>query len=154
LTNGDFSSKPVSAGFDWRISPAEGITTIRDAQPPSFRISFSGRQPERWALMEQVLPVQPSQTYRVSYSAKGVGVPAASGLRWVASELAGGKELASLSLRPGEETWRNEALSFVAPGDARAVRLVLEYRRAPGTTRFEGALWLRQISAEVTTVAR
>ncbi len=146
LTNGDFAMSPQDAGFDWRVQPAPGVNVVRMISPPALRISFSGSQPEHCELLAQVLPVEPGRAYRLAYFSRTSGVPAASGLRWYVADLASGKEISMAPLSSTEESWRQDALVFTAPAGIAGVRLVLEYRRAEGTTRMEAALWLRQIS--------
>jgi len=145
ITNGDFAAAPLGAAFDWRLYPAQGVTATRAASPAGLRLTLSGRQPERCALLEQILPVEPGLAYRLTYSSQASGIPAASGLRWYVGDLATGRELSTAPVGGAGDAWREETLGFVAPADVGGVRLVLEYRRAPGTTRIEGTLWLRQI---------
>ena len=146
ITNGDFAEPPLGAGFDWRLHPVQGVTATRSDSPPELRFTFSGKQPEHCVLLEQVLPLAPGLAYRLTYSSSASGIPAASGLRWYLADLASGKELASASLGADSDAWHAQSLDFTAPGDAQGVRLVLEYRRATGTTRIEGTLWLRGVS--------
>ncbi len=147
VTNGDFAAPPLGAAFDWRLHPNQGLTATRTESPRALRFTLSGRQPEHCGLADQVLPAEPGLAYVVSYSSRDSGIPAGSGLRWRVSDLATGRELASAPLGGAGDDWRAESLRFVAPAGGGAVRLVLEYRRAPGTTRAEGTLWLRQVSS-------
>jgi len=146
LTNGDFATSPQSVGFDWRVQPPAGVNVVRLGSPQALRISFSGSQPERCQLLAQALPVEPGQAYRLAYFWRTAGVPAASGLRWYVADLATWKELATAPLPPADESWQPGALTFTAPLGTTGARLVLEYRRAEGTTRMEGTLWLRRMS--------
>jgi hypothetical protein len=100
-------------------------------------------------LLDQILPVEPGLAYRLTYSSRASGIPAASGLRWHVGDLATGRELSTTPVGGAGDAWREETLGFVAPADTGGVRLVLEYRRASGTTRIEGTLWLRQISTSL-----
>ncbi len=147
VTNGDFAAPLRAAGFDWRMASAEGINLVRSGPPPALRISFSGRQPEQLDVLSQVLPVMALRTYRLAYSWKTSGLPVASGLRWQVCDLATRKELASAPVGVSEGEWGWGVLSFAAPAAKTGVLLVLQYRRAEGTTRSEGALWLGQVSS-------
>ncbi len=146
LTNGDFTAPALQAGFDWRVSLAEGIEAERAGPPPALRISFSGKQPESCDLLSQALPLIPSRAYRLTYSRKTSGLPAAAGLRWCLSDLTSRKELASEPVQISESSWETGVFSFAAPESNRGALLVLQYRRPEGTPRSEGALWLRQVS--------
>jgi hypothetical protein len=146
LTNGDFTTPPRAAGFDWRVSPAGGISIIPAGTPPALRISFSGDQPEQCDLLAQVLPVEPSRSHRLRYSWKTAGMPDPPGLTWYVTDLATGKELASGAVEISDADWSQGRLDFPGPMGAAGVRLALQYRRANGTVRAEGTLWLRRIS--------
>ncbi len=136
LTNGDFSAQPLGQGFDWRIGAVPGVTTARSERPRALRVSFSGRQPESCELVSQFVPLRPGVSYRLTANYRTVGIAPGSGLEW---HLAGARSAALAS-----EEWKEEAVEFAAPPGGLA-RLALVYRRAPGTMRLEGTLWLRQV---------
>jgi len=136
LTNGDFSAPPLGRGFDWRFHRHEGVSVARTSASPGVRLVFSGRQPEDCELAAQFLPLRPGTAYRLSYRYRTAGVPAAGGLEWRVS----GVRSAPLS----SPEWRDESLEFVAAASAPR-GLSLHYRRAPGTTRIEGELWIAQV---------
>ena len=149
VTNGEFAAIPMGSAFDWRLHPVQGVTATRTESPYAMRLTLSGRQPEHCALLEQVLPAEPGLVYGLSYSCRDSGIPAASGLQWYVRDLATGLELAAAPLGGAGDAWQEGTLRFVAPPGGGGVRLTLEYHRAPGTTRAEGTLWLRQVSSHL-----
>jgi tetratricopeptide (TPR) repeat protein len=139
LTNGEFSAPPRGRGFDWRFHRVEGVSITHTSEPAGVRLAFSGRQPEDCELATQFLPLRPGSAYRLSYRYRTAGAPEPSGLEWHIS----GARSAPLS----SEDWRAATLDFVAAAGA-VPRLALRYRRAAGTTRIEGALWISQVRLE------
>jgi hypothetical protein len=146
LTNGDFASTPVSAGFDWRLTPAEGVSVARGGAPPELRIAFSGSQPESCQAMEQIVPLAPSRNYRLRYSYRSLGLRPQSGLLWRVTNFNGDKLWASSPAALAGEPWTEGTLTFTTPADGNLGRVILRCDRALGSTRIEGSLWLRQVS--------
>jgi len=138
VTNGDFSAPPAGSGFDWRVPEVPGAATTRTRSPAGLKITFSGRQPEECELLSQPLWLAPGKTYRLSYGFRTADIEAGSGLEW---RVAGAK---SGSLTSAD--WTEQSLEFAAPDSSGPARLVLAYRRAPGTTRIEGTLWLQRVA--------
>jgi hypothetical protein len=149
LTNGDFSALPLQVAFDWRLQHAEGIAFSVPAGPPGgLRASFSGRQPEAGRVLEQVLPLLPARRYRLRFRYRTEGIAAGSGLRWEVARLSGGGECSASSADLSGEDWKQEEFDFTTPPDKGLARLALSYRRASGTTRIEGSVWLRTVSLD------
>lgn len=144
LTNGAFRNVPSSRGLDWRLPPVEGVSISRAAASPFLRAAFSGRQPERCEVLWQYLPLLPAARYRFDFEYRTSGVQAGTGLRWRVTSVGegAGRPLAD-SFELSSESWAKGAVSFETPPDFRLARVVLVYQRAPGTTRIEGAVWLR-----------
>ena len=152
LTNGDFSAVPLGTAFDWRLSHAEGIALVAPAGPEGgLRASFAGRQPEAARVLEQVLPLLPSRRYRLRFSYRTEGIAPGSGLRWEVARLTGSGDWSAGSADLYGENWKWEEFDFTTPPDMSAGRLALSYRRALGTTRIEGSVWLRQVSLGLTS---
>jgi tetratricopeptide (TPR) repeat protein len=149
LTNGAFSAVPLETAFDWRLPRIEGIAFVVPAGPVGgLRASFSGKQPEAARVFEQVLPLLPSRRYRLRFSYRSEGIAPGSGLRWEVARLTGGGEWSASSADLYGENWRQEEFDFITPSDMGSGRLALSYRRALGTTRIEGSVWLRQVSLD------
>ncbi|MCC7175923.1 MAG: hypothetical protein IT159_12070 [Bryobacterales bacterium] len=149
ITNGDFGAPPLGSAFDWRLHRIEGIAATRLDPPNGLRLVFTGRQPEHCTLLEQTAPVEAGAPYRMSYKWRGDTLPKADGLRWAVTEPGTGRELAAGALVGGDGVWQDGVLGFSAPVAGGAVRLALEYHRAPGTTRIEGSLWVREVSMDL-----
>jgi hypothetical protein len=134
IVNPDFAPGD-GAGFDWRHTPAFGLTLRRAAG--DLRVEFTGRQPESAVLIEQDIPVLPRRAYRLSWAGTQTGNPIRSGLVWTL----GHSRRAPIPATPDAagstafETARGETI----------LRLALEYQRPPGTTRLEGVLNLQSI---------
>jgi hypothetical protein len=143
LTNGDFAVSPTGHGFDWRLPETEGISAAREEDPPGLRLTFSGMQPERTDPLVEYVRVKENRSYELKYVYRTSGIEANSGLAWRVASLdgatiAGGEELSS-------DDPAGRRMTFVTPPGCRIVRLSLEYRRSPGTTRIAGYLVLRDI---------
>lgn len=144
ITNGAFLTEPISRGFDWRIYRIEGVSASRET-PSGLRITFSGNEPERTEILSQYIPVKGGQEYSFTFLYRTSGIAASSGLTWRALDVAGNDVLFDQSgLSSEEETERK--LSFVVPPDCGLIRLLLDYRRRPGTTRIAGYVVLRTIA--------
>ncbi len=146
LTNADFSSVPLAAGFDWRLPAAEGVSFARAGASAGLRVSFSGKQPEDCRLVEQAVVVAPSRNYRLRYVYRTEGVTPGSGLRWQVRQLSGLRAWSVSSPDLSSQEWTEGAMDFTTPSDAGATLLSLGYKRTLGTTRIEGSLWLREVS--------
>ncbi len=148
LTNGAFSSVPISAGFDWRLPTIPGVYTRTVPVAGYVRIDFSGRHPETCEPLEQFLPVTPGARYRLRFSYETFEVPPESGLQWRVFDAAGNEELRADSPQLSSDQWTTGSVSFSSPAGRRLVRLVLSYRRTPGTTRFTGSVSIRDVGLE------
>jgi hypothetical protein len=148
LTNGAFSAVPLETAFDWRLQRAAGIAFVVPAGPSAgLRASFSGNQPEVARVLEQVVPLIAARRYRLRFSYRTEGIAPGSGLRWEVTRLTGGEWSVS-STDLSSETWKQEELVFTTPPDMGSGRLALTYRRALGTTRIEGSVWLEKVSLD------
>lgn len=145
LTNGDFSSIPVSAGFDWRLNRAIGVSVVRGATPRELRVTLSGSQQESCLAVEQIVPLVPSRSYRLRYSYRSEGVNLDSGLRWRVSNFNGDNTWASSPTALADDQWTDGTLTFLTPADGNLGRITLRCDRIAGTTRVEGSLWLREV---------
>ena len=147
LANGSFAVPPASLGFDWRLPVVEGISVSREEEPLGLRLTFSGREPEDCEALVQLVPLRAKTPYQLSFAFRTQDIPSGAGLAWRIVDAAAGtvlKEGPSLASEP--ETQAH--LSFETPAECRLVRLSLRYRRAPGTTRTEGFLVLRNVALE------
>jgi hypothetical protein len=140
ITNGDFRVALTSRGFDWRVPPGPDISAVR-VSPRELRIDLSGKQPEQSELLIQFVPVLTAKSCRFRFSYKTSGAPAESGLQW--------RILAAASPPLSGDDWKPSELTF-STRDNKLARLVLGYSRASGTSRWEGAITLRDVELECT----
>ena len=149
LTNGDFRSDPVLHGFDWRFHLPGGVSLSRLRAPPTLKVTFTGGQPERLRVIEQILPLEPSRHYRLRFEYRASGIAPGSGPRWEIADAASGKPLSPSPADLFEQDWAEELLTFSTPPGVRLGRLSLIYQRVPGTTRIEGSVFLRLVSLDL-----
>jgi hypothetical protein len=139
VSNGDFTREPVGHGFDWRLAPSlPGVNAVRIGPGGGLRITFSGRQPEICDLLWQWIPAG-GRDRRLCVQYRTAGVAPSSGLRLTVVDAASGKEIAAVPL--SSDTWASAETHF----PPRLARIVLSYRRGPGTTRIEGSVELRRM---------
>lgn len=144
LVNGDFRTMPLNGGLDWRIQAANGVRS--EFAHPGIRFEFSGSEAEECNLLQQLSVLVPSRNYRFDYSWEGGGIEAGTGLRWHVLDAKAGAELTGptpdISGKSG-----NGTLQFTVPQNVKLCRIMLRYRREPGTTRIEG--WIRILNSQL-----
>jgi len=140
LTNGDFSSDPLSRGFDWRPQGVEGVRIVWQPARGGLRFAFSGEQPEYCMVLLQRVALAPGRRWRLAFEYRTQDLPPATGLRW--------RTVGAEWQAPASEDWRMAAFEFATPAGASVAPLVLAYERAPGTVRTAGSFWLRRVSLE------
>ena len=139
VTNGSFAEDPTGAGFDWRVTPATGVSSGRMTASGGYRFTFAGTQPDACDLIAQTVPLEPSRSYRLRLSYRTSGISGASGLRLHALDGAV-MDLAS-------DEWTTATLLF-SSGASRAGTITVDYRRPAGAVRIEGRLELREVVLE------
>ena len=157
-------------GFDWRISAPEGIHVER--AEGGWVLRFNGRQPESAEILSRYVPLLPGRRYRVSGCPGESGIEcrllAADGrdLLLVSRDGACSARLDKLKHVPQCAARKHSAVSFQlsaferheiqiaanvfqVPENVNLSRLVLAYRRVPGTTRFEGSIAVKELAVTV-----
>jgi tetratricopeptide (TPR) repeat protein len=148
LTNADFSVEPVEHGFDWRITQNDGVTVERGGLPPRLWITLDGHEPEICDVVEQVLALAPGHKYRLRFRYQTDGIAMHSGVRWRLTDVTGRTEIATDAADLSNELETEAAIRFSAPAGVRLARLVLAYRRTPGTVRIEGRVSVSDVALE------
>jgi O-antigen ligase len=138
LVNGDFAQPILNRGWDWMPVPTAGILTAR-LEDAALRIAFSGNQPEQAEMLSHFLALQPGVAYRLRFDYRTEELPQPTGVFWSVAD----QRQSSLS---ATEDWRQAEWQFRARQDL--MRLVLGYRREPGTTRGAGKLLVRKIELQ------
>ena len=153
LTNGAFQPEVQGMGFDWRTPATSGVSTLREGSPPAFRITFSGKQPERCEVLQQLLPLMAGADYRLNFEYQTSGIKPETGLQWRAFDAWSAVEVPVVSPHLASERWTSATASFsvpTVPPSPRVLLLALTYARMPGTTRIEGEVRLRNVRLEMT----
>jgi hypothetical protein len=86
LLNGSFEENLLNMGFDWRISPTEGVVAGRDqttfhSPGHSLMLLFDGKQNVFSRNVWQFVPVKPGRAYRLRGFIKTEGITTDSGPR-------------------------------------------------------------------------
>lgn len=134
IDNGDFATAPSGHGFDWHPSPAEGVAYL--PLPGSYRIVFSGKQPESTELLRQFVAVQPGRAYSLRWEARTQGFTSPSGIEWTAGT-------AHAALEPAQD-WSAGTIDFKT--EAALLPITLAYHRPTGQARAEGSVEIRAVS--------
>jgi hypothetical protein len=142
LVNGDFAQPILNRGFDWNIISNTGVAAMR-LGGSGLQIMFSGNQPEQVDILSHFVPVVKSAVYVLRFQYRTADLPRQTGLFW---SLAGQQQ----SPLAAAEDWSPAEWQFQAP--ASAARLVLNYRRFPGTTRGAGKLLLRKVELKAESL--
>jgi hypothetical protein len=143
LTNPDFQFPPAG-GFDWHMPVVEGIAASR--RPEGLRLVFSGEQPESGEILAQSVPLVQGRRCRFEFVSRAEGARQPTGLAWRIEDAFTRGELARAAAVPLGAAWKRTAVEFLCPDGTRLARLALAYRRAPGTTRLEGTVWVRGVA--------
>lgn len=143
VTNGDFARQPLSRGFDWRMTHTAGVAFFFNPEPPALDFEFSGREPESFLLVAEIVPVLPEKAYTLSIEDASSGLPPLSGLELVAAQTASGEMLARTPLAGSSQ--QSQVCFTTAPG-VRFLTLMVDYQRQPGTMPLEGHLAIRKVS--------
>ena len=139
VTNGSFAQDPTGAGFDWRVTPAPGVSSGRMTAAGGYRFTFAGTQPDACDLLTQTVPLEPSRNYRLRLSYRTSGISGTSGLRL--------RALDGTVLGLASDEWTTATLLF-SSGTSRAGTIAIDYRRPAGVMRIEGRLELREVVLE------
>jgi len=136
VTNGNFATRPVSHGFDWRAIQTPGVTHVDLDAPPAHRITLSGRQPESCGLLRQIVSLRVGHRYTLRWESRTQSLSSPAGIEW---RIAG----AHASLAPSED-WRAGQTDFTAL--SALLPLTLVFDRPSGQARAEGSIELRAVA--------
>ncbi len=144
VTNGRFVTTPAASGFDWRLAAVDGVSTAREDQSGGLRLTFSGDQPEDCELLSQIVPLEPNRQYELRFRYRTGDMARASGLAWRVLD-GNGREVSASDSLFGEEEKEGRIGFRTGQAADPVARIVLGYRRQPGTTRTRGYVVLREI---------
>jgi hypothetical protein len=139
IFNGSFTTQPLNHGFDWRLIESPGVVHTA-LNPPAHRIALDGRQPESFALLTQVVNLEPHARYTLRWEARTSGFSAPTGIEWRVADL-------HAAILPSDSTSFRSA-AFIATSELEP--LTLFYQRPSGQARAEGLIELTRVSIEKT----
>jgi len=145
VINGSFKTPVSSHGFDWRLPEVPGVVAVNEDAPGGIRLTFSGRQPEACTPLLQMIPVVENAHYELTYLYATSGIADGSGLAWNLEIPENPDAAPIVRAIPAQPQESARTLAFDTPKGCRLVLLSLAYRRAPGTTRIDGRIVLRQV---------
>jgi hypothetical protein len=151
LTNGEFLTAPVAAGFDWHFSAADGVS-VTMAGGDGVAVELTGEQAQAVNVMNEWIPLDKDGTYRIQfrYSSGEDGPMArsqASGLTWEVENPLGGAVLARSSDLKTGVSGVTDHFDFSAAGASVAV-LSLRYERVPGTVRRQEKFTIQRVASQ------
>ncbi|HEY2014732.1 MAG TPA: hypothetical protein VGH38_14590 [Bryobacteraceae bacterium] len=146
LANPNFATAPLSRGFDWRLPAVDGVVVTRE-ESGGVRLTLSGREPEQFEALSQLIPVREDKIYQFSFDYRTSGIKIGTGLNWRLSDAIRGKVLKDGPNLVSDDDVPSR-FDFQTPAKSRLMRLSLAYSRAPGTTRPEGYIVLRNLALE------
>jgi hypothetical protein len=107
-------------------------------------IGLSGNQAQSLDLLSQYVPLLPERDYELSVRYRATGMHEESGLMCRLVPPGGGDLLGETGLLPGgDQVEKDIVFRFRTGGNTTLARLMLGYRRIPGTVRTEGSVMLR-----------
>jgi hypothetical protein len=150
VTNPDLVAGSLRDGFDWRYAGSGEIAASPFDTGQGLSFEVTGFQPDSVVLLEQEIPLTPGRQYALNYEYRLIGERPDSGLQWIirrpgGTDTGGNSAIAVSSPLSGSE-WHTEHLLF-SSGQLDAGRLVLMYRRSPGTLRWKGTVELRRMTS-------
>jgi hypothetical protein len=147
IYNGGFELPPTGMGFDWRITPARGVTvemleTFGSGGSRSLHVVLEGRV-ARFQNVYQPLYLEPGG-YQLRGRVRTDGLPPRQGLRWaVRCNQSGAEPLAATLPFGGKDDWQVFTLDFeVPPSECRVQLLRLEQEEQVGEPwNGQGGIW-------------
>lgn len=152
LTNPNFATRVAGIGFDWRVTPAAGVTRfqrLNQGRERTIEIRLSGGQPEYTLLLTQIVPVPADSELVFTYEYATQQLPFLTGIGWRIRDHLSERILAeSDSAEAAEDYWNTQQMLFRTPEETRLLRVELQYERAPGTDRYRGSFVLRTLDLQ------
>lgn len=152
LTNKNFAAAAAPRGFDWRITPVDGVFVSQADDDRGLSVHFDGSEPEDCVLVKQTMPVLPGREYRIGFtcsssasSSSGASGNVMRGLRWDITS--GGKMIAASAELDSAADGAPGVLVFKT--GAETAVLALHYQRPLGTVRAEGTMVIRGLTDQI-----
>jgi hypothetical protein len=133
---------PLQRGFDWKVISNPEVAVAPDSNPGEIAVTFTGKQPEQFEVLSQVVALDGSSAYRFSFEYQTLNL-SDSGLAWQIEDLETQHELARLPITESED-WARQEVQLKAP-QTPFIRVILQYQRRSGTVRYEGRVRIRRL---------
>ena len=146
--NASFQRDPLGASFDWLLPEYPGLHSWPG--PSGLETEFSGNQPDDSVIAEQTEVLKPGN-YAMSYSYRTTDIAATSGIRWQIIDAETGAVLQESPYLSSDASLYS-GFGFTVPDTTRLLRVRLLYRRALGTTRISGMLYL--VSTQIQAISK
>jgi hypothetical protein len=151
LSNGDFRQPVLGHAFDWAFGLTPGVTFDQIAVSSRLRITFDGKEPEAFQLLQQFVVLEPNRRYRLKWVAESDRIAKGSGFQWLLSPVsergpAETSDLVSPDLLGLTDTGTWDFTAPIQPLNL----LTLQYARRPGTVRPEGELSLNGVTLSIS----
>jgi len=150
ITNAGFEAEVTRMGFDWRFwSDTKGLWEIQRVKTPihegshALEVSFAGRENISFHHLYQFVPVEPQNSYRLSFAWRSWRITTDQG---PFVEIYGYDRKGIYFKGPminGTKDWQTETIEFVPPEGCQAV--VVRLRRKPSRrfdSKISGTVWL------------
>jgi tetratricopeptide (TPR) repeat protein len=148
LTNGNFQVLFWGHGFDWLVPSVPGLVVDQFPALSNVRFTLSGTQPEACSLLQQWVPLEKGQHYRLTWVDDLDQIGRDNGITWQIYTVPNGvpaptgltsPDLTSVAGSPA-------AWDFQTPDSSDLFLLSLQYARPLGKVRIEGSLSLRSVA--------
>ncbi|MGH9718763.1 MAG: hypothetical protein ACRD8O_01000, partial [Bryobacteraceae bacterium] len=149
LINGALDHRPLGKAFDWR--PYNGAAVSWNWRPSEVSVALSGKQPDVVELASQSVMLAAGVAYRFAFEFRTDQVQPESGVRWTLMNPRTGADLipdGRLAGGGSSGQWKREAITVPPPLEGGLHRLVLLHRRASGSVRTQGTVFLRALVLE------
>jgi hypothetical protein len=150
VTNTDLVAASLQQGFDWRYGKTPEIKAKPIDTGKGISFEVSGFQPDSVAILEQEIPLTAGKQYLINYEYRLIGERPDSGLEWTvrpsSADATGSDSPVVISPVLSGADWNTGQLRFSA-GQLDAARLILQYRRLPGTVRWKGTVQIRRVTS-------
>ncbi len=148
--NGDFESKLLNGGFDWRYTPSSDTSASIDTSSfhggtRSLLLQFDASHSPDLGVFELV-PVEPGKHYSIHAFMRSEELQSANGMRLGVTDYYSGAVLANSEEVLGTTGWRDLSTSFTCGLGTRLVKIGVV--RVPPVGLFEGKLWVDDVRVE------
>jgi hypothetical protein len=136
ITNPDFATPALRSGFEWHMDGASLLESVRFGR--ELRLTFAGRQPEKFVIAWQFIPVTPGVPYHLRWECTPIDGASCDGIAWRLYETRN-------ALIPQDRA-ADGSISFATALEV--LRLALVYERPAGSTKLQGTVAIKGLKLE------